>query len=52
VPVPPAIDWDTWTPAQLNRVLRALFDRIQLGADLRPLPSPDGFVWIIPEWRA
>jgi DNA invertase Pin-like site-specific DNA recombinase len=52
VPVPPAIDWGTWTPGELNRVLRALFDRIQLGADLRPLPYPDGFAWTMPEWRA
>lgn len=48
LPVPPVIDWDTWTPAQINRVLRALWYRIQLGVDLRP--TPDGFARIIPEW--
>lgn len=47
LPVPPAIDWD-WPPAQLNLVLRALFDRIQLGPDLRP--APDGFARLVPEW--
>jgi DNA invertase Pin-like site-specific DNA recombinase len=52
VPVPPVIDWDSWTPGELNRVLRALWDRIQLGPDLRPLPYPDGFTWTMPEWRA
>ena len=53
IPVPPAIDWDNWTPAQLNRVLRALFGRISLGPDaLRPLPYPDGFAWTMPEWRS
>jgi len=48
VPVPPAIDWDTWTPGELNRVLRALWDRIQLGKDLRP--TPDGYARTMPEW--
>ena len=50
LPVPPAIDWETWTPAALNCVLRALFDRIELGPNLRP--TQDGFVWTVPEWRA
>jgi DNA invertase Pin-like site-specific DNA recombinase len=52
LPMPPAIDWEAWTPGELNVVLRALWDRIQLGPDLRPLPYPDGFVRIIPEWWA
>jgi len=52
LPVPPAIDWEAWPPAELNRILRALFDRVQLGPDLRPLPHPDGFAWTMPEWRA
>lgn len=47
----PRVDW-TWPPAELNRVLRALFDRIALGPDRRPLPYPDGFAWTMPEWRA
>jgi hypothetical protein len=47
----PTIDW-TWEPRNVNAVLRALFDRIQLGPDLRPLPYPDGFIWTVPEWRA
>jgi DNA invertase Pin-like site-specific DNA recombinase len=50
LPVPPAIDWDAWTPAELNRVLRALWGRIQLGPDLRP--TPDGYARTMPEWWA
>ena len=45
----PAIDWDG-TPASLNRVLRALLTRIDLGPDL--MPKSDGFDWTVPEWRA
>jgi DNA invertase Pin-like site-specific DNA recombinase len=43
----PAIDW-AWPPAQLNPVLRALWTRIDLGPDLRPV----GAEWTVPEWRA
>jgi DNA invertase Pin-like site-specific DNA recombinase len=44
----PEIDW-TWPPAELNKVLRALFERI----DLDPLTfQPTGYVWTVPEWRA
>jgi len=46
----PAIDW-TEEPRSINATLRAIFDRIQLGPDLRPLPYPDGFAWTVPEWR-
>jgi DNA invertase Pin-like site-specific DNA recombinase len=46
----PLVDW-TWEPDSVNAVLRALFDRIQLGPDFRPLPYPDGFIWTVPEWR-
>jgi DNA invertase Pin-like site-specific DNA recombinase len=42
----PEIDW-TWPPARLNPVLRALWDRIDLGADLRPIRAE----WTVPEWR-
>ena len=45
----PAIDW-SWTPEAINSVLRALWRRIDVGPDLRPLA--DGFAWRVPEWRA
>lgn len=45
--VPPAIDW-SWPPAQINTVLRALWERVDLGSDL----TPTRFVWRVPEWRA
>jgi DNA invertase Pin-like site-specific DNA recombinase len=51
VAIPQAIDW-TWPTAALNSALSALFDHVQLGPDLRPLPYPEGFAWIVPEWRA
>ena len=37
-------------PAAANVVLRAIFERIDLGPDLRP--KPDGFVWRNEAWRA
>jgi len=44
----PAIDW-TWTPRQLNGVLRALLEGIELDvATFRPT----SFAWTVPEWRA
>jgi DNA invertase Pin-like site-specific DNA recombinase len=43
----PEVDW-SWEPAALNRVLRALFRRIELGPDLRPVRAE----WTVPEWRA
>lgn len=47
----PTIDW-TWPPREVNAVLRAILERVQLGPDLRPLPYPDGFAWTVPEWRS
>jgi DNA invertase Pin-like site-specific DNA recombinase len=43
----PEIDW-TWPAARLNPVLRALWNRIDLGTDLRPIDA----TWTVPEWRA
>jgi DNA invertase Pin-like site-specific DNA recombinase len=43
----PAIDW-TWPPERLNPVLRELWERIELGPDLRPIRAE----WTMPEWRA
>jgi DNA invertase Pin-like site-specific DNA recombinase len=45
----PAIDW-TWAPADVNAILRAILERVDLGPDMRPLP--DGALWRVPEWRA
>lgn len=42
----PALDW-SWEVADVNGVLRLMFDRIELGHDLRPVRA----VWGVPEWR-
>lgn len=42
----PTIDW-TWDAPTLNRVLRTILRRIELGPDLRPV----GADWVVPEWR-
>ena len=47
VDVPPAIDW-SWSPLQINTVLHALWEHVELGSDLLPVR----FVWRVPEWRA
>lgn len=47
VAVPPAVDW-TWPAAELNAVLRALWDYVELGPDLRPVRAE----WTVPEWRS
>jgi DNA invertase Pin-like site-specific DNA recombinase len=49
VDVPTAIDW-TQPVAIVNEILRAMWERIELGPDL--MPKPDGFVWRREEWRA
>lgn len=43
----PDVDW-TWEPGQLNGVLRAILERVELGPDLRPVQA----VWTVPEWRS
>jgi hypothetical protein len=43
----PGIDW-AWPASRLNPVLRALWNRIDLGPDLRPASAD----WTVPEWRA
>jgi site-specific DNA recombinase len=43
----PALDW-TWDPGEVNAVLRAILERVDLGPDLQPAR----FVWTVPEWRA
>jgi hypothetical protein len=52
---PQPISWNGTTPeaiAARNVALRALWSSITLGSDLLPLPYPEGFAWIVPEWRA
>jgi DNA invertase Pin-like site-specific DNA recombinase len=39
----PDVDW-TWEPALLNRVIRSLLSRVNLGTDLRPVDA----VWKLP----
>ena len=43
----PAIAWDA-PPEAVNAILRALWDHVQLGPDMRPSEA----VWRVPEWRA
>jgi DNA invertase Pin-like site-specific DNA recombinase len=45
--VPPAIDW-TWEPKAINGVLRAVWDHIQLDAQMQPVKAE----WRVPEWRS
>lgn len=47
VDVPDAVDWAR-PPSAVNAVLRALWERVELGPDLMPAR----FVWRVPEWRA
>jgi len=42
----PVIDWN-WPPAEMNGVLRAMWEHIELDADMRPVDA----VWRVPEWR-
>lgn len=46
----PAVDWSQ-PPADLNRVLRVLFERIDLDPETFH-PRPDRYVWRAPELRA
>ena len=44
----PRLDW-SWPAEEVNNALRAMFDHIQLGRDLRPIE--DAAAWLVPEWR-
>jgi DNA invertase Pin-like site-specific DNA recombinase len=46
VAIPQAVDWSQ-PPRDVNRVLRTLWERVELGPDLMPVR----FVWTVPEWR-
>lgn len=47
IDIPQAIDW-TWEPKAINEVLRALWEHVQVDADMQPTEA----VWRVPEWRA
>jgi DNA invertase Pin-like site-specific DNA recombinase len=47
--IPQSVDF-TQPPEIVNTILRAMWSRVELGPDLRPLS--DGFVWRRKEWRA
>jgi DNA invertase Pin-like site-specific DNA recombinase len=42
----PAIDW-SWPPAELNQVLRAVWQAVELDANMQPTRAE----WRVPEWR-
>jgi hypothetical protein len=42
----PSLDW-SWPPDKINVVLRAMWERIDLDEQMRPI----GAVWTVPEWR-
>ncbi len=43
----PAIDW-SWPPGEINNVLRALWQHIELDQQMQPVRAE----WRVPEWRA
>lgn len=43
----PEIDW-SWDPADVNRVLRSLWEYVELCPDLHPIRAE----WMVPAWRA
>lgn len=45
--LPSAVDW-TKPPEALNRVLRSIWDHVQLDERMQPVEA----VWTVPEWRA
>lgn len=46
--IPDAIEWQTWTPEQINAVLRAMWDHVELDTTMRAVSAE----WTVPEWRA
>jgi DNA invertase Pin-like site-specific DNA recombinase len=42
----PELDW-SWPPERINAVLRAMWDHVELGEDMRPIEA----AWLVPEWR-
>jgi DNA invertase Pin-like site-specific DNA recombinase len=43
----PAVDW-SWPAAELNAVLRALWEFVELDEQMRPVRA----IWRVPEWRS
>jgi DNA invertase Pin-like site-specific DNA recombinase len=46
--IPDKVAWDDWTVEAINAVLRALWETVELGADLMPVRA----IWTVPQWRA
>ena len=46
--VPEAIDWETWAPEAINRVLAAMWISVSLNEQLEPVKV----LWRVPGWRA
>lgn len=46
-PIPEQIDW-SWPTSTINGILRAMWQEVRLGTDLRPVKAE----WWVPEWRA
>jgi DNA invertase Pin-like site-specific DNA recombinase len=44
----PTVDWDRWDERRVNKVLRAMWEYVELGPDLLPVRAE----WTVPEWRA
>lgn len=42
----PEIDW-SWDSADVNRILRSMWDHVELGPDLMPVSAE----WMVPDWR-
>jgi DNA invertase Pin-like site-specific DNA recombinase len=47
VQIPPSIDWAGWHVADINSVLRALWEFVELDEQMRPIRAE----WLVPEWR-
>jgi DNA invertase Pin-like site-specific DNA recombinase len=48
IPILRPVDWENWTTAEINTVLRAIFAHVEVGHDLMPV----AFTWNYPAWRA
>jgi DNA invertase Pin-like site-specific DNA recombinase len=49
VGIPESIDWDRWQHSEINAVLRAYWEHVELDADMRPVRA----AWRLPaEWLA
>jgi DNA invertase Pin-like site-specific DNA recombinase len=46
--VPQAIDWESWTPEAINKVLASMWSSVSLDERMEPVEA----VWRVPQWRA